>query len=143
MKCEFVSRFTLSQKTFNRAKALQNTKMLVAHANAAFKKLYSQKYPKSGNYLPMQVMYRCFILARTLIVFELVALLAPEEMVIDPFELFKTKGGFIFNSYCGPNGASIQSLSRFAGNFTSGSHHWKQYQKPAIQKVSNAWLLFM
>ena len=119
MKSEFVSRFTLSQVNFNRARALENTRMLVAHANMAYKKLYSQKYPKSSNYLPMQVMFRCFILARSLIVFELVALLAPEEMVIDPFELFKT--------YCGPNGSSIQSLSRFAGNFTSVSHHWMQY----------------
>lgn len=127
MKSEFVSRFTLSQVNFNRARALENTRMLVAHANMAYKKLYSQKYPKSSNYLPMQVMFRCFILARSLIVFELVALLAPEEMVIDPFELFKTQGGFIFNSYCGPNGSSIQSLSRFAGNFTSVSHHWMQY----------------
>ena len=37
MKSEFVSRFTLSQVNFNRARALENTRMLVAHANMAYK----------------------------------------------------------------------------------------------------------
>lgn len=97
---------------------------LVAHANKVYKKLYKQKYPLTSNYLPLQVMFRCFILARTLIVFELVALLAPEEILIDPFELFKTRGGFIFNSYCGPNGASMQKLTRFAAIYTSESSTW-------------------
>ena len=89
----------------------------MAHANKIYQQLYSQKYPNIKDFLPLQVMFRCFILARTLIVFELVALLAPEEMLIDPFELFKTKGGFIFNSYCGPNGASMQKLARFGQIF--------------------------
>lgn len=44
------------------------------------------------------------MLARSMLVFELVALLAPEDIIIDPFELLKTMGGFIFNAYCGPTG---------------------------------------
>ena len=61
-------------------------------------------------YFPMQVMYRCFMLARTIMYYELVSIFAPEEITIDVFELLKTQGAFMFNSYCGPNGYSGEDL---------------------------------
>ena len=58
----------------------------------------------------MQVMYRCFMLARTLIIYELVAIFAPQEISVDIYELFKTRGCLLFNAYCGPNGYSGEDL---------------------------------
>lgn len=133
----------LTQQDFNRSRALENTRRLVAHVNDVYKELYSKKYPRSCDYLPMQVMFRCSILARTVLIFELVALLVPEIMVIDPLELFKTKGALIFNLYCGPNGVAYRSLEMFARRFTSVSQEWQPRQSQAIQKISNAWLQFM
>ena len=86
--------------------------MLVAYTNDCFRKLY-KSYPKISNFLPNQVMYRCYFLARSMLVFELVAIFAPEEISIDPFELFKTKGGLMFNAWCGPTGFAGEALFRF------------------------------
>ena len=50
------------------------------------------------------------MLARTLIIYELVAIFAPQEISVDIYELFKTQGCLLFNSYCGPNGYSGEDL---------------------------------
>ena len=83
--------------------------MLVKHCNKTFKRLYA-RHPKISDYLPMQVMYRCFLLARTVLYYELAVIFAPAEVTVDPFELIKTQGALMFNSYCGPNGYSGQDL---------------------------------
>lgn len=63
--------------------------LLVTHTIKTYKQLYV-KYPKISMYFPMQVMYRCFMLARTIMYYELVSIFAPEEITIDVFELLKT-----------------------------------------------------
>ena len=80
----------------------------------------------------MQVMYRCFMLARTLVIYELVAIFAPDEISVDIFELLKTRGAFLFNSYCGPNGYSGEDLQAYAGHFSSASRDWRRWQSPRI-----------
>lgn len=127
---------------FNKATALANCQRLVAHANCAFKKLYS-RYTDAKEYLPMQVMFRCFALARCLIIFELTALICPDQIVIDPLQLLLTQGGFLFNSYCGPTGDSFEDLATFAYRYTSSCGAKQDvHQSREFRKVSKAWLAF-
>lgn len=83
-KGELSARFQLKMVGFNRAIALTNCQRLVAHANVTFKELYKNRYPEVKQYLPMQVMFRCFALVRTLLIFELTALIVPDEIIVDP-----------------------------------------------------------
>ena len=87
-------------------------------------------------------MYRCYFLARIMLVFELVAIFAPEEITIDPFELFKTKGGLIFNAWCGPTGFAGEALFRFTAQYISYSWKLSQRQSPRMKLVAEAWVKF-
>ena len=78
-------------------------------------------------YFPMQIMYRCFLLARTLLIYELMSIFAPDEITIDLYELLKTRGGFLFNSFCGPNGYAGEDLQAYAGHFSSASKDWRRW----------------
>lgn len=106
---------------FDRPTALANCQRLVAHANSMFKELYV-KYADTKDYLPMRVMFRCFALARCLILYELAAIISPEEVTVDPLELFQTQGGFLFNAFCGPKGDAFFDLAAFAHRYTTSSN---------------------
>ena len=43
-------------------------------------------------------------MTQSLIAFELMALLEPREVRIDPYELLKSHGNLLFQSFCGPDG---------------------------------------
>ena len=89
------------------------------HLNTCFKKLYDEKYPKIDDHLPVHVMYRCSMLARCMLVFELYATILPELLKIDPFELLKVRGSHFFTSFCGPNGHAFDSTCSFSIEYTS------------------------
>ena len=61
-----------------------------------------------------------------MLAFELVALLAPEELCIDPFELLKTMGGFLFNAYCGPTGFAGAKAAYFSALYFSLSKNFPE-----------------
>ena len=84
--------------------AFKNTKELIKHLNDCLDHLYKERFPGIRDYLPMQVMYRCSMLAYSLIFFELFAILDPAKVSVDPFELLKTRGCFQFQAFCGPTG---------------------------------------
>lgn len=42
--------------------------------------------------------------------FELYACLCPEEVKIDPFELFKSQGSLLFNLFCIPDGRAFSHM---------------------------------
>lgn len=89
---------------FRSETARKSIPKLVRHLNHCFEQLYRTKYPKISDYLPIQVMYRCYLLSHSLLAFELAAIFAPEEIEIDPFELLKCQGGLSFNALCSPTG---------------------------------------
>ena len=107
----YANNFRIRQTNLDRAQALRNTKLLSAHAVACIEKVY-KRFPKRLDILPKQIMYRCYLLIRTMLVFELGAMLAPKEVVVDPFELFKTQGALIFNIYCLPDGLANSNDNR-------------------------------
>ena len=75
-----------------------------------------------------------------MLIFELVALLAPEEVSIDPFELLKTMGSFIFNAYCGPTGFAGAKAAYFQALYYSQSTVSESKKKnKGMKKVAKAW----
>ena len=92
------------QSDFNLEKACDHTRKLVVHMNKIFKHFYRDKWPTVHEHMPIQSMYRCHMLSRCILIFELFALVDPEKIRVDPFELLKNRGGFIFQAFCGPTG---------------------------------------
>ena len=83
---DYFTDFTVIQTDFDRKLAICNSGKLVRAMVEAFKALY-KKYPEVTDRLPDQVMYRCFLLAQLLLVFEIYAVVHPEELTVDPFEV--------------------------------------------------------
>ena len=77
---------TVTQTDFSRTLAICNSGKLVHAMVDAFEALY-EKYPAVTDHLPDQVMYRCFMISQLLLTFELYAVVYPEELTIDPFEV--------------------------------------------------------
>ena len=85
-------------------------------------------------------MYRCFILARTIITFELVSIFAPEELRVDPYSLLKS--GFLFGSFCGPNGLVFERLDLYNKYMTSNALTYKDRKTEGMARVTEAWVRF-
>lgn len=104
--------------------------------------MYKHQYPKICNFMPMQVMYRGHLLSRTLLMFELVALIAPQELKCDFFELLKTYGSFIFNCFCGPTGYAGEAAGKWRFLYISSYLEARSFQNEAIQSVQRAYVKF-
>ena len=87
----------------------------------------------------MQVMYRCHIIARSMLIFELFAIFDPDQIKIDPFELFKTQGGFCFNAFCGPTGFATRTSKSYGIQFLTAHENYHVYSKKN-RKVQEAWV---
>ena len=119
-----------------------NCKKLVKHVNECFTTIYRTKYPDVKDFLPIQVMYRCHILARCLLIFELFAIMAPDELRVDPFDLIRSRGCFLFNSYCGPDGFACEELPVFNLHYsTSCERNWP-IKNENVKKVTEGWIRF-
>lgn len=102
--------YRIHQDNFNREQAHIHLDMLVDHLIDIFKIIY-EKYPRL---LPISISYRVFLLATSLLCFEMLSVFGPDEIGLDPFELIKTKGCLFFMMYVGPK--------NFATNLL---HAWK------------------
>ena len=90
------------QPSFRYEECLRNLHMLSDHFIAVFRHLFS-KLPV-GSFLPNRSDYRCNLLSYHLLLWELFAIYAPEEIKIDVFELLKSRGGAIFFNFFIPTG---------------------------------------
>lgn len=75
---------TLKQEGLDLQTVHRHTRMLVKHLNECYKVLYSTKYRDISDFMPQQVMYRCFMVARSILSFELAAIFTPQEVKVDP-----------------------------------------------------------
>ena len=49
-------------------------------------------------------MYRAMFISRCILLFELTAILEPDKLTMDPFEMIKQQGCLFFRAFCGPDG---------------------------------------
>ena len=62
--------------------------------------------------MPARSDYRCFMLAYHLLLWELFAIHAPNQMKMDVFELLKSRGGAIFFNFFIPTGKLKQNKKK-------------------------------
>ena len=59
------------------------------------------------------------MMSKCLLVFELFALLAPDLINIDPYELLKVRGGLLFQSFVGSDGLLYYNNLEFSKVYTA------------------------
>lgn len=91
--------FSISQSSLNLRAAERNLKCLIEHSLGCIKRLFD-KY--RDRVIPVKCLYRSFMLVKTMILYEMTDILAPELVKIDPFLLVES--GLIFITFCAPHG---------------------------------------
>lgn len=78
------------------------------------------------------------------LLFELYALLEPEMITIDPFELFKSRGGLFLQAFCGPTGFLGSSRSQYAAHHLHRKRRggWSELMLQSTT-VAQAWSRFI
>ena len=85
--------------------------MLIKHCNDIYEVMY-RRFPDLTNTLPLSTEYRCYMFTFHLTLWECFALCNPEDIRIDPFDVFVCmKGGGLFQNFMLPNGHVFSNLS--------------------------------
>ena len=107
---QYSKQYNVYQPEFDLCKALRNIQVLSDHFIIIFRFLMS-KQPE-GEFLPKKSDLRCSMLAYHLLLWEMQAILAPEQMRLDIFELLKIRGCAILTAFLDPNGRRLRSEKR-------------------------------
>ena len=97
------SHITIQQPNYNLASSLSQLHKLSDHFIDIFR-IKFQELSTFESWLPPQTDFRCNLLAYHLLVWEIHAILAPEQIKINFFDLLCIKGGAIFRTFAFPNG---------------------------------------
>lgn len=84
----------------------RNTRLLIEHTcdtiSKIFEKTKTLKY--KCTWLHRQTMYRLYLLTRVLLIYDLLTMLEPNAITIDPLELIKVRGNLFFTNFVVPDG---------------------------------------
>ena len=130
----------MRQYEFDHAGTLARIPKLVKALNEVYARMYKEKYHSVYFAMPYQVSYRSFMLARSLLIFELFALLDPDKIVIDPFEALKDRGNFLFQAFIGPTGHITNKQTMNAAVYATTSTN--RYTEVHSKAVCDAWVQF-